>query len=132
MSTNATTGTTATPSTTVATTTNKAETAVSYAALILADANTAITPDKLQALLKAANIEDVEPIWTTLFAKALEGKDVKDILTAVSTSAPEVGVTKPKADGNDKMDDKDEGEVIVEGGDGDDSDMEGGMFDLFG
>jgi large subunit ribosomal protein LP1 len=25
--------------------------------------------EKLQSLIKAANIEDVEPIWTTLFAK---------------------------------------------------------------
>ena len=25
--------------------------------------------DKLQSLIKAAKIEDVEPIWTTLFAK---------------------------------------------------------------
>jgi large subunit ribosomal protein LP1 len=131
MSSNATTGTASATSPT--TTTTKAETAVSYAALILADANTAITPDKLQALLKAANVDDVEPIWTTLFAKALEGKDVKDILTAVSTSAPEVGTGKPKADETDGVgEEKDMGEAIVEGGEGDDSDMEGGMFDLFG
>lgn len=114
-------------------TTNKAETAVSYAALILADANTAITPDKLQALLKAANVEDVEPIWTTLFAKALEGKDVKEILTAVSTSAQEVGWGHPKANGVDvEVVGTDDGQEILDGGEGDDSDMEGGMFDLFG
>jgi large subunit ribosomal protein LP1 len=124
MSANATTGT--------STSTNKAETAVSYAALILADANIAITPEKLQALLAAANVEDVEPIWTTLFAKVLEGKDVKDILTAVSTSGPEVGTTKPKVDGTDvEGEGEKEGETIAEG-DGDESDMEGGMFDLFG
>lgn len=111
--------------------TNKAETAVAYAALILADEGIEITPEKLQALLKAANVEDVEPIWTTLFAKALQGKDVKDILTTVSTSAPEVGRQQPTAD--EKGDEKE-----AEGGEGDEddgsgeSDMEGGMFDLFG
>lgn len=26
-------------------------------------------PDKLQTIIKAANVEDVEPIWTTLFSK---------------------------------------------------------------
>jgi ribosomal protein L12E/L44/L45/RPP1/RPP2 len=31
-------------------------------------------------LIKAAKIEDVEPICTVLFAKALEGKDVKELL----------------------------------------------------
>ena len=65
------------------------EQATSYAALILADDDVDITvsfwfcsrrlnlahmmfkPDKLQTLIKAANVEDVESIWTTLFAKVL-------------------------------------------------------------
>jgi large subunit ribosomal protein LP1 len=76
--------------TTATSTSTKAETIVSYAALILADEGIDITPEKLQSLLKAANIEDVEPIWTTLFAKALQGKEVKNILTTVSTSASDV------------------------------------------
>ncbi|KAH7125378.1 60S acidic ribosomal protein P1 [Dendryphion nanum] len=61
------------------------ELATSYAALILADDGVDITADKLQSLIKAAKIEDVEPIWTTLFAKALEGKDVKDLLLNVGS-----------------------------------------------
>ncbi|KAI9829782.1 MAG: 60S acidic ribosomal protein P1 [Sarea resinae] len=61
-----------------------AELATSYAALILADDGVEITADKLQSLIKAANV-DVEPIWTTLFAKALEGKDVKDLLLNVGS-----------------------------------------------
>ncbi|KAF3939003.1 hypothetical protein ABW19_dt0205243 [Dactylella cylindrospora] len=60
------------------------ELAVSYAALILADDGIEITADKLQTLLKTAEV-DVEPIWTTLFAKALEGKDVKDLLLNVGS-----------------------------------------------
>ncbi|KAI1107104.1 ribosomal protein 60S [Jackrogersella minutella] len=62
-----------------------AELASSYAALILADDGVEITADKLQTLLKAAKVVDVEPIWTQLFAKALEGKDVKDLLSNVGS-----------------------------------------------
>ncbi|KAK2763876.1 60S acidic ribosomal protein P1 [Arachnomyces sp. PD_36] len=61
------------------------ELAVSYAALILADDGVDITADKLQTILKAANVQDVEPIWTSLFSKALEGKDVKDLLLNVGS-----------------------------------------------
>ena len=78
-----------------------AELANSYAALILADDGVEITvrskhastnietnraqADKLTSLIKAANVPDVEPIWSTLFAKALEGKDVKDLLLNVGS-----------------------------------------------
>ncbi|OAL52223.1 hypothetical protein IQ07DRAFT_585450 [Pyrenochaeta sp. DS3sAY3a] len=75
--------------------TNKTEQAVAYAALILADESIAITPEKLQTLLKAAGIEDVEPIWTTLFANALKDKDVKEILTTVAATGPAVGGEGP-------------------------------------
>ncbi|KAK0387289.1 hypothetical protein NLU13_5602 [Sarocladium strictum] len=72
-----------------------AELASSYAALILADDGIEITSDKLQALIKAAGVEEVEPIWTTIFAKALEGKDVKDLLVNVGSggaaAAPAAG-----------------------------------------
>ncbi|KAL8633046.1 hypothetical protein Q9189_001300 [Teloschistes chrysophthalmus] len=61
------------------------EIATSYAALILADEDLDVTPDKLQTLIKAAGIDDVESIWTTLFAKALEGKNVKDMLLNVGS-----------------------------------------------
>ncbi|ORY65524.1 60s acidic ribosomal protein-domain-containing protein [Pseudomassariella vexata] len=62
-----------------------AELASSYAALILADDGLEVTADKLQTLIKAANVTEVEPIWTSLFAKALEGKDVKDLLSNVGS-----------------------------------------------
>lgn len=41
--------------------------------------------DKLQSLISAAKVPDVEPIWCQLFAKALEGKDVKDLLLNVGS-----------------------------------------------
>ncbi|KAF2461289.1 60s acidic ribosomal protein-domain-containing protein [Lineolata rhizophorae] len=73
-----------------------AELASSYAALILADDGVEITADKLQSLIKAADVPDIEPIWTQLFAKALEGKDVKDLLMNVgagggAAAAPAAG-----------------------------------------
>lgn len=52
------------------------ELACVYAALILQDDDVAITGDKIATLLKAAHVE-VEPFWPGLFAKALEGVDVK-------------------------------------------------------
>ncbi|EGW34793.1 uncharacterized protein SPAPADRAFT_57867 [Spathaspora passalidarum NRRL Y-27907] len=62
------------------------ETALSYAALILADAEVEITSEKLLALTQKANVE-VEGIWADLFAKALDGKDLKDFFFNFS-SAP--------------------------------------------
>ncbi|KAM0347725.1 hypothetical protein ACHAPU_004740 [Fusarium lateritium] len=73
---------------------SNAELASSYAALILADDGVEITADKLQTIIKAAKVEDVEPIWTSIFAKALEGKDVKDLLVNVGSgggAAPAAG-----------------------------------------
>ncbi|CAK7271557.1 60S acidic ribosomal protein P1 [Sporothrix epigloea] len=72
-----------------------AELATSYAALILADDGVEITADKINTLIRAANVEEVEPIWAQLFAKALEGKDVKDLLSNVGSggaaAAPAAG-----------------------------------------
>ena len=47
--------------------------------------------DKILALTEAANV-DLEPIWASLLAKALEGKNVKDLLSNVGGGgAPAVG-----------------------------------------
>ena len=58
---------------------NKEELAVTYAALILHDEGLAITADKISILTKAANVS-VQKFWPTLFAKALEGKDIDQLL----------------------------------------------------
>ncbi|KAJ2580448.1 hypothetical protein GGH95_002588 [Coemansia sp. RSA 1836] len=60
--------------------------AITYASLILADDNVAITADKLEAITKAAGI-DVEPIYFNLFAKAFEGKDINELLLNVGSAA---------------------------------------------
>jgi len=68
--------------------------AATYAALILADDGIEITADKIVALTQAAGI-DVEPIWAALLTKALEGKNVKELLSNVGSGgggpAPVVG-----------------------------------------
>jgi len=68
------------------------ELATTYAALILADDGLEITADKITTLTSAANV-DIEPIWASLLAKALEGKDVKDLLLNVGAGggAPATG-----------------------------------------
>ncbi|PLB46919.1 hypothetical protein P170DRAFT_511586 [Aspergillus steynii IBT 23096] len=65
-----------------------AELACSYAALILADDGVEVTADKIQTLLGAAKVQEVEPIWTSIFAKALEGKDIKELLTNIGSAGP--------------------------------------------
>ncbi|KAJ5670328.1 Ribosomal protein 60S [Penicillium sp. IBT 18751x] len=76
-----------------------AELACSYAALILADEGLEISADKIQTLIGAAKVEEIEPIWATIFAKALEGKDVKDLLTNVGSAGPAAAGGAPAAGG---------------------------------
>ncbi|KAJ7237457.1 60s acidic ribosomal protein-domain-containing protein [Mycena haematopus] len=77
-----------------------ADLAATYAALILADDGIEITSDKIVTLTNAANVE-LEPIWATLLAKALEGKNVKDLLSNVGAGggAPAAGGAGPAAGG---------------------------------
>ncbi|KNZ57790.1 large subunit ribosomal protein LP1 [Puccinia sorghi] len=108
-----------------------AELASTYAALILADEGLEITADKINTLLSAAKVE-IEPIWATLLAKALEGKDVKDMLSNVgagggaapaaapATAAPGAEAAAPKAEEKKKEEEKEES----------DDDMGFGLFDL--
>jgi large subunit ribosomal protein LP1 len=109
---------------------SNSELATSYAALILADDGVDITADKLQSLIKAAKIEDVEPIWTSLFAKALEGKDVKDLLLNVGSgggAAPAAGAAAGAADAG--AADAPAEEAKVEEKEESDDDMGFGLFD---
>jgi len=72
---------------------SKAELACVYSALILVDDDVAITGEKISTILKAANV-DVEPYWPGLFAKALEGVNVKDLITNIGSgvgAAPAAG-----------------------------------------
>merc|ERR1711911_241146 len=62
------------------------ELACVYAALVLLDDDAAITAEKISTILKAADVK-VEPYWPGLFAKALEGVDVKALSTNVGSGA---------------------------------------------
>ncbi|KAF5392628.1 hypothetical protein D9757_002330 [Collybiopsis confluens] len=70
--------------------------APAYAALILADDGIEITSDKILALTSAANV-DIEPIWASLLAKALEGKNVKELLSNVGSGGGAPAATAPAA-----------------------------------
>ena len=74
------------------------ETALSYAALILADAEVEISTEKLVTLVEAANIP-IEGIWADIFSKALEGKNLKDLLVNFSASAAPAGAAGAGAAG---------------------------------
>ncbi|POW22293.1 hypothetical protein PSHT_01370, partial [Puccinia striiformis] len=106
-----------------------AELAATYAALILADDGLEITADKITTLLTTAKVE-IEPIWATLLAKALEGKDVKDMLSNVGAgggaAAPAAAVAA--ASGGEAAAPKAEEKKVEEKEESDD-DMGFGLFD---
>ena len=54
--------------------------------------------EKIVAITTAAGI-DLEPIWATLLAKALEGKDVKELLSNVGSGGGAPAVGAPAAAG---------------------------------
>ncbi|UZJ56803.1 hypothetical protein CBS101457_006123 [Exobasidium rhododendri] len=72
--------------------------AATYAALILADEDLEITGDKIVSLTTAAGCP-IEPIWATLLAKALDGKNVKDMLTNVGSGSGGAAVAAAPAAG---------------------------------
>lgn len=55
--------------------------------------------EKIQTILKAASV-DVDPYWPGLFAKALEGINIKDLISNVGSgvgAAPAAGAAAPAA-----------------------------------
>merc|ERR1712121_477307 len=108
--------------------------ACTYAALILTDDDVPITCEKIYTILKAASV-DVEPIWPTLFAKALSGVNVRDLITNVGSavgSAP-AAASAPAAGGavaaaEPAKEEKKE-EKKAESESGEDDDMGFGLFD---
>ncbi|KAI1792289.1 60s acidic ribosomal protein-domain-containing protein [Ganoderma leucocontextum] len=105
------------------------ELAATYAALILADDGIEITSDKILALTTAASVE-LEPIWANLLAKALEGKNVKELLSNVGAGgagpavAPAAGGAAAAAADAPKEEEKKEEEKEES-----DDDMGFGLFD---
>ncbi|GFX19825.1 60S acidic ribosomal protein P1 [Trichonephila clavipes] len=107
------------------------EMACVYSALILQDDDIAISPEKIDTILKAARVE-VEPYWPGLFARCLESVDLKQLITNVGTpsAAPAAAAAAPGADaGGDKKDAKKKEEKKEESEEEDDDDMGFGLFD---
>ncbi|SCW00926.1 LAFE_0D01200g1_1 [Lachancea fermentati] len=103
------------------------ETALSYAALILADAEVEISSEKLLTLTNAANVA-VEGIWADIFAKALESQDLKSLLinfSAGSAAAPVGGAAAAGSAGAEEAKEEEEEEAKEES----DDDMGFGLFD---
>ena len=61
------------------------------ASLILADAEVEITAEKLLTLVNAAGLQEVEPIWVQLYAKALAGQNLLELMTAFSAGGAAAG-----------------------------------------
>ncbi|EDW64985.1 60S acidic ribosomal protein P1 [Drosophila novamexicana] len=109
----------------------KAELACVYASLILVDDDVAVTGEKISTILKAANVE-VEPYWPGLFAKALEGINVKDLITNIGSgvgAAPAGGAAAPAAADAPAAEAKKEEKKKEEESDVSDDDMGFGLFD---
>ncbi|CAR30670.1 60S acidic ribosomal protein P1-alpha [Lachancea thermotolerans] len=104
------------------------ETALSYAALILADSEVEISTEKLLALTDAANIQ-IEGIWADIFAKALDSQDLKSLLvnfSAGAAAAPTGGAAAGAAAGGDDAAAEEKEEEAKEESD---DDMGFGLFD---
>jgi len=107
------------------------ELACTYSALILADDDVPVTAEKIVTILKAANVQ-FEPIWPTLFARALSSCNIKDLLTKVGSAAasgpaPAAAAAAAPAAAAPKAAEKKEEKK--EESDAEDDDMGFGLFD---
>nr|ABX44847.1 putative 60S ribosomal protein RPLP1 [Flustra foliacea] len=102
------------------------ELACTYAALMLADDGVAITAEKITAILKAANVE-VEAYWPGLFAKALDGIDIKDLVSNVGSGAAPAAAATGAAPAAEAVAEKKEEKK--EESESEDDDMGFGLFD---
>lgn len=79
------------------------EFACTYAALILHDDGIEITADKIKKLIEASG-NKVETYWPALYAKALQGKKIGDLLSgggAAPAAAPAGGAAAAPTKGKD-------------------------------
>jgi len=107
------------------------ELACTYSALILADDDVPITAEKITTILKAAGVA-FEPIWPTLFARALTGVNVKDLVTKIGSSAAApapVAAAAAAPAAEKKAEKKEEKKKVEEEEPAEDEDMGFGLFD---
>jgi large subunit ribosomal protein LP1 len=103
------------------------ETSLSYAALILADAELDVNADNLKTLVSKANIE-VEGIWLNIFANALQGQNFKDLFFNIQAGASAPAAGGAAAAGGDAAAEAVE-EKEEEAAEESDDDMGMGLFD---
>ncbi|AWU76737.1 hypothetical protein CAS74_000676 [Pichia kudriavzevii] len=103
------------------------ETALSYAAVILADSELEVSSENLSKLVAGANIE-IDSIWAQIYAKALEGKDLSSLLFNFEVSAsPAAGASAGAAAG--ASGEAAAEEEVEEAKEESDDDMGFGLFD---
>ena len=68
-----------------------------YAALLLHDAGLEVTEERIAKLVKATG-NTTEPYYPMVFAKALQGQDLKAVLNNLGGAAPAATVAEKKAE----------------------------------
>jgi len=103
------------------------EAACVYAALILQDEGLDVSVEMIEKIINASGIA-VENIYPKIFAKALEGKDIKDFLFNIGSAgaAPVAGAAGAAAAGEAAAEEEEKKEEEEEESD---SDMGFGLFD---
>ena len=104
------------------------EASLSYASLILADAEQQITSEKLLAITAAAGAT-VESSWADVFAKALEGKDLKELLFSFAAAGPSAPAAAGAAAATSGSAEEAAEEAAEEEKEESDDDMGFGLFD---
>ena len=108
------------------------ELACVYSALILYDDDIDITGEKMAKIISAAKV-NVEAFWPGLFAKALQGRNIGDLICNVGSAPAAGGCAPAAATGGDAAaaapaEEKKE-EKKEESESGSDDDMGFGLFD---
>ena len=77
----------------------KDELVVTYAALLLHDGELEITEEKLNKVISASG-NSVEGYWPGLFAKALKGRNINDLISNAAASAAPASAAPVAASSN--------------------------------
>ena len=108
------------------------ELACVYSALILHDDDVAITAEKMSTIMKAAKVQ-FDSYWPTLFAKALEGRSIGDLICNVGAGGAAPTAVAGGAGGSAQTDEpaaeKEEEKKKEESEEESDDDMGFGLFD---